>query len=220
MQQTAFSFDIKDNYNPNEFIKSDSNVLACNMIDSWQPGTSGWGVRPYPKALMLRGPNSSGKTLLARKWAEKSGALFLNSFHQLTEKLVSKHQAFIIDGFDSNWDEEQTLHFFNIIHEHDKYLLITTVKIPQIKLPDLRSRIAAINVVDINPPDDDLVKMLIFKIFSNYSVVVSQEVINYMLKVLPRSFPAIISSVQKINAYALEHKHKITVPLVKNALST
>ena len=60
--------------------------------------------------------------------------------------------------------------------------------------------------------------MLIFKLFSNFSVVVNKEVISYLINILPREFPEIINAVQKINDYAIEHKRKITVPLVKLAL--
>ena len=114
----------------------------------------------------------------------------------------------------------QVLHQFNSIHESNKYLLITTTQVPKLTLPDLASRINATNILDIDFPDDNLVSMLIFKLFSNFSVVVNKEVISYLINILPREFPEIIIAVQKINDYAIEHKRKITVPLVKLALNT
>ena len=218
MHQITFSFDSNDRYDPSEFIESSSNHLALKTLTSWPPET--WGVEPYAKTLILRGPKSSGKTYLAKKWSLSSGALFLKKAHQLTEALLSHHKTFVIDGFDNSWNEEKVLHQFNSIHESNKYLLITTTQVPKLTLPDLASRINATNILDIDFPDDNLVSMLIFKLFSNFSVVVNKEVISYLINILPREFPEIIHAVQKINDYAIEHKRKITVPLVKLALYT
>ena len=73
-------------------------------------------------------------------------------------------------------------------------------------------------LISIQQPDDEMMQMLIFKLFSNYSVVISNEVVNFLIRVLPREFPAIIESVKIINDFALEHKRKITIPIVKRSL--
>lgn len=216
MQQIAFPLGSSDAYDSSEYIKSSSNSLAYKTISSWPIN---WGVEPYSKTLIIQGPKSSGKTFLAKKWAVQSGALFIKKIHALTENMLTDHQAFIIDGFDSTWDEEKALHHFNTIHENGKYLLINSTRIPKIKLPDLASRIKSSNRIDIGMPDDELMQMLIFKLFSNYSIVISSEVINYLINILPREFSKIITSVKDINKFALQHKRKITVPLVKQALS-
>ncbi len=218
MHQITFSFDSSDSYDPSEFIESSSNSIVFKTLTTWPSMT--WGVEPYAKTLILRGPKSSGKTYLAKKWSLNSNALFLKKAHQLTDAILSHHQAFVIDALDESWDEEKVLHHFNAIAENSKYLLITTTQVPKFMLPDLASRINATNILDIGFPDDNLVSMLIFKLFSNFSVVVDKEVISYLIKVLPREFPEIIIAVQKINDHAIEHKRKITVPLVKLALNT
>lgn len=216
MNQIFFSFDSSDRYDPNEFIESSSNINAARRLQTWPPLL--WGVDPYPKALVLRGPKSCGKTYLAKKWASISKAHFIKKNHQLTENLLLSHEAFVIDEFDKSWDEKKTLHYFNAIAENEKYLLITLNRIPRLSLPDLASRINAVDILDISLPDDQLVAILIFKLFSNLSVVIDKEVINYLINILPREFPEIIIAVQKINDYAIKHKRKITVPLAKLAL--
>ena len=125
----------------------------------------------------------------------------------------------MIDGLDSSWSEEDVLHYFNIIHENNKYLLITLTTMPEIKLADLASRMNSVNKVDILMLDDDLMKILIFKKFSNFSIVVNDEVINYLVKILPREFPKILSSIETLNQTSLEQKRKITVPFVKENLT-
>lgn len=216
MHQTAFSFKTEDSYNQNEFIVSSSNVVAHNLINSWP---NSWGVNPYQKALILKGPKSSGKTFLAKKWIVKSKAIILQKNHELTEETLINHPAFIIEDFDSSWHEERVFHYFNAINEGGKYLLITVAVIPDIKLPDLKSRINALNIVNIDMPDDQMIEILIFKLFSHYSIVINSEIINFLIKILPRDCAEIIKSVQMINDYALGHKHKITIPLIKKALN-
>ncbi len=215
MQQIPFFFDSNNTYNQNEYIISSSNSLAYNTIINWPKN---WGVGPYAKTLIIKGTKSSGKTFLAKKWASKAEALFIKQEHELTEILLAHYRAFVIDGFDDSWQEEKFLHHFNSIHEIDKFLLITTTKIPPVNLPDLASRINASNVVNIDMPDDKLIEMLIFKLFSNFSVIINTEVVNYLIKVLPREFPQIVNAVKKINNFALQKKHKITVPLVKSVI--
>jgi chromosomal replication initiation ATPase DnaA len=103
----------------------------------------------------------------------------------------------------------------DLMLEHRKFLLITTTNITAIQLPDLASRLSSSNRINIEQPDDELVKTLIFKLFSNYSVAISNEVINYLVKFLPRDFVTIINIVDSINQDALRSKRKITIPLVK-----
>lgn len=211
MQQITFSFESTEKITT-DFIVSSSNKLAHNAILNWP---SNWGTRPYDKTLIICGPKSSGKTTLANIWSKQNNALFIRKNHELTTSIVNYHDSFVIDGFDDSWQENDVLHYFNILHENKKFLLITTTNIAAIQLPDLASRLNSSNRINIEQPDDELVKTLIFKLFSNYSVAISNEVINYLIKFLPRDFVAIINIVAAINHNALCNKRKITIPLVK-----
>ena len=197
-----------DKYDSDEFIESSSNSLACRAINNWQDY---WGVEPYSRVLIIQGPKTSGKTFLAKKWAQETNALFVKAMHEITDNILSYHQSFIIEDFDHSWNEEKFLHIFNLLSENQKYLLITCEKLPKIELPDLSSRIKSVNLINIQQPDDDMMQMLIFKLFSNYSVVISNEVVSFLIKVLPREFPAVVDSVKAINDFALESKRKITI---------
>ena len=216
MHQTSFTFKTEDSYNFDEFIISKSNLFAHDVITKWP---ASWGVNPYPKTLILKGPPSSGKTFLAKKWANISGAIFLNKDDLLSLDLLSNYPTFIIENFDEYWHEETVFHYFNAINECGKYLLITTNQIPNIGLPDLKSRITSLNHINIEKPDDQMIEALIFKLFSHYSIVVNPEIISFLLKILSRNCYEVIKSVQDINEYALVNKHKITIPLIKKALN-
>lgn len=216
MQQITFTLAHQPSDNFSDFIESSSNKLAYKYINDWPDN---FGVLPYSKVLIIKGPKSSGKSFLANLWARKSNALFLKKNHELTKSILDHHQAFIIDGFDSNWSEKDVLHYFNILHENSKYLLITLTEIPKIKLADLSSRINSVNKIDISMIDDELMKILIFKQFSNFSITINDDVINYLVKVLPRDFLKILSIINDINRNSLETKRKITIPFIKQLLS-
>jgi chromosomal replication initiation ATPase DnaA len=215
-QQITFPLaaDKKSNH-PDEFIESTSNTVAYNIIKNWP---ASWGVEPYPRSLLISGPASSGKTCLANIWAKKSGALLIKKSHLLTENIINHHDGFIIENINDGWDPKLLLHHFNIINEHKKYLLLTKSGDVTFDLPDLVSRLKSVNNIAITQPDDELVKILIFKLFSGYSVVVGAEVINYMLKVIPREFGKITHYTSLINDLALKTKRKISIPLVKEVL--
>lgn len=215
MEQITFSLTNKSSDHFDDFIESSSNKLAYKYINDWP---NNFGVLPYSKVLIIKGPKSSGKSFLANLWAKKTDALFLKKNYEVTSSILEYHQAFIIDGFDSSWREEDILHYFNILHENNKYLLITLTKMPDIKLADLSSRINSVNKIDISMIDDELMKILIFKQFSNFSIVINDDVINYLVKVLPREFPKILSVIKDINQNALQNKKRITIPFIKGVL--
>jgi len=89
---------------------------------------------------------------------------------------------------------------------------------PKLNLADLSSRINSVNKVDISMIDDELMRILIFKQFSNFSIVISDDVINYLVKVLPREVPKILSIIGEINQSSLASKRKITIPFIKQIL--
>lgn len=217
MQQITFLFE-NNSYNHNEFIVTKANQFALTTMQEWPNKT--WGVMPYKNTLILRGPKSSGKTYMAKKWALLSQAHFIKSAHELTENILNHYKAFVIEDIERKWYEEKLLHHFNAINEQGKYLLMTTSDLPVFKLPDLESRIKALNIIDIHEPDDEMMSLLIFKLFSNYSITIDKDIIHYLMKNLAREFPEIIKAVQKINDYSAEQKKKITIQLVKNALDT
>lgn len=215
MQQTTLDLISNNQDLQKDFIESSSNTLACQYINNWQDK---FGVLPYTRTLIIQGAKSCGKTFLAQLWAKKTGALFIKKNHTLTNTILEHHKTFVIDDLNTNWREEDVLHYFNLLHEHHKYLLITLNALPKFKLPDLKSRLHSVNKINILMPDDELMKMLIFKQFSNFSITVSDEVINYLIRFIPREFSYIISVIEKINIASLEQKRRITVPFVKQVV--
>ncbi|AFB20879.1 HdaA/DnaA family protein [Rickettsia canadensis] len=215
MQQYIFRFTTPNKYHPDEFIVSSSNNQAYNIIQNWPHR---FGVNPYKFTLLIKGPSSSGKTYLTKIWQNLSNAYIIKDIF-FNEEILEKYNAFIIEDIE-NWQEPALLYIFNIINEKRKYLLLTSFdKSKNFALPDLSSRIKSVLSIVLNSPDDELIKVLIFKHFSISSVIISRQIIDFLLVNLPREHSKIIEILENINQIALTSKRKITTSLVKEVLN-
>ncbi|MCP5369954.1 MAG: hypothetical protein H6909_04640 [Rickettsiaceae bacterium] len=216
MKQTIFELN-KNNYEKSDFIVSEANKIAYQIIENWPNDV--WGVEPYDRTLILRGPPSSGKSFLVYIWSLMSGAKFIDITQKITNDELEQCENFILEDIDFIQDEKNILYNFNILNECKKYLLITCVNIPEIQLSDLSSRLKSTNSISITYPDDHLIKILIFKFFSDHFVKIPTPVVNYLLQYLPRRFDLLNQILSHINNYSLENKQKITIPLIKKIIT-
>ena len=216
--QIAFEFIPNKSFLQDDFITSSCNIDAFRMVSSWP--------RLWPsQTLLVSGEKRSGKTFLAKIWQEASNAKFIDI--KLAEKILSsnpqKPENFILEDIEYllPLHEETIFHLFNKINLSKGYLLITSSK-PlislDIKLPDLKSRIGSSGIVNIMQPDNDLLKGIIFKQFSDLQMVVSPSVIEYIVPRVERSFESISKIVFEINKKSFETKRNITIPFVKEIL--
>ena len=102
-------------------------------------------------------------------------------------------------------------------------LLITGRNPPaawQCSLPDLRSRLNALMVVSLSPPDDVVLLAVLRKFFSQRNIRVSEDVLSYLLKRIERSVPAAWDVVDRIDAVADAQGREITRPLAREVLES
>ncbi|MDF7777173.1 chromosomal replication initiator DnaA [Sphingomonas sp. AOB5] len=147
-----------------EFLVGDSNVRAVQMLERWAT----WPVM----AGLLIGPRKSGKSLLARIFAAKSEGHFIDDADRVSETAI--------------------FHAWNKAQADHKPLLIVTEDLWQVKLPDLRSRLAATPLLSLQAPDDALVPLLLNKFFERRMLVAPPELILWLTKRVERSHVALI----------------------------
>ena len=75
-----------------------------------------------------------------------------------------------------------------------------------------------IPAIAISKPDDELLSSLIMKLFMDRQIVVSDEVINYMVINMQRSFSYAHKLVEEIDNISLSYKRAVSVPIVKEAI--
>ncbi|MBB5714664.1 HdaA/DnaA family protein [Sphingomonas aerophila] len=175
------------------FLVSPSNARAVHLLDHW--GT--WSVR----AALLVGPRKSGRSLLARIFAAKSGGTIIDEAEQVPEAELFHA-----------WNRAQA--------ERMPLLMIADAAPPvwTIKLPDLRSRIAASNVAVIEPPDDALMRSLLEHLFARRGLDARPDLLDWLASRIERSHLAVMRTVDLLDQEAFERRKRLSIPFARNAL--
>lgn len=199
-----------------DFLVADSNAEAVAWVDRWPD----W---PAP-ALAIVGPAGSGKTHLAQVWRARSGAAILPASalgRADPVQVLGGRLHCVVERPDQGVHELALLHLYNVMKEREGTLLLTAEEPParwNISLPDLRSRLSAAPAVVIRPPDDLLMAAVIAKLFDDRQLVVPQEVLDYLLPRIERSFAAARAVVEALDRAALADRRRITVALARDVL--
>lgn len=178
-----------------------------------------WPAWPGP-ALILHGPPGSGKSHLARIWSTRTGARWLEHASLATVD-PNGHGAWVLEDVEPVLDETALLSFYNRLREGGGHLLLTArrpVGAWTLLLPDLASRLRAAPVVAIGPPDDALLGAVLLKLFADRQLVVSEALIEYLVRHMERSFGAAQAVVAGLDSMSLRLRRPITVALARALL--
>ena len=212
MAQESFTFDFNNSLKSNDFIESSANEAALKTINKWPNWQS--------HALLLYGEKSSGKTHISYIWQALSKAKKLSSV-DIYNNNYDNSGNYIIDTIQNVHDETALFHLFNSTKENGGNLLLISEKHPanlSIRLPDLRSRLNAIDVAVLGAPDDDLLRAILFKHLSDRQFKVEIDVINYIIARIERSFEMLEEIAVLLDKKALEESRNITIPLARTIL--
>jgi chromosomal replication initiation ATPase DnaA len=195
-----------------DFMPGESNREALAWLARWPE----W---PYP-ALILHGPPGSGKSHLARIWAARTGG---RSLHHAAIASVDTNaqRTWVLDDAEPVPDEQALLSFYNRLREGGGYLLLTArrpIGAWMLRLPDLASRLRAAPMVAIGPPDDALLGVVLLKLFADRQLVVSEGLIEYLVRHMERSFGAAQTVVDGLDSMSLRLQRPITVALARSLL--
>jgi chromosomal replication initiation ATPase DnaA len=198
-----------------DFLISRSNRAAAEVIDRWPD----W---PSPCVVVVAPPRA-GKTHLANVWRLRSGAVRLEA-KSLSEKHVAETAgAVLVEDLHAGIGEERALfHLLNLVREHKRSMLLTSRCLPgelDVRLPDLRSRLRALPVAAIDPPDEVLLKAVLVKHFADRQLAVEPHVIGYIALHMEQSMEAAASVVAAIDRAAMAAHRKVTRALAAEILA-
>jgi chromosomal replication initiation ATPase DnaA len=200
-----------------DFLISHSNRAAADMIDLWPR---------WPQASMaVVAPPHAGKTHLANVWRLKSGAARLEAC-ALREADISSATvsgAVLVEDLHAGIGDERALfHLLNLVRE-DKLSMLLTSRMPpgeiDVALPDLRSRLRALPIVVIAPPDEALLKAVLVKHFADRQLAVEPNLIAYIAVRMERSMEAAATIVAAIDRAAMASHRKVTRALAAEVLA-
>jgi chromosomal replication initiation ATPase DnaA len=201
-----------------DFLVSRSNAAAVELIDRWPE----W---PHP-ACVVFGPAGAGKSHLANVWRLRSSGQLIAAA-ELDDAAVAAlpdRGALVVEDLDRGIGDEKALfHLLNRARESKLSVLLTSRSAPgdlAVHIPDLRSRLRALPVVELHSPDEALLKAVLVKLFCDRQLDVEPAVIEYLSLRMERSMEAASRVVAAVDRLALAMHRKVTRPLAAEALAT
>ena len=202
-----------------DYIITESNSFAFDLISRMIRGEINQGV--------ISGPSFSGKTHLSKILIKNIGSnesLYIDRDYKKIIEKVGSSNLIVIENIDKvleDKSEEDLFHIINFTKESDKKLLMTSGKSIsniEFKLEDLKSRLNAILEAKIMQPDDELMKLVLIKIFNDKQLLINPNVIDFLRSRLERSYKSINDFIEKIDKFSLERGKKITIALINDLI--
>jgi hypothetical protein len=185
MRQIALPLDELRSGASSSLIITECNASAFAGLSS----AAGWAKR----CAILTGPARSGKTLMARYFSGQNGTV------------IDEAEAAPAETLFNAWNRSQ---------ESGVPLLLISRWQPaewNISLPDLHSRLGAALLLDIAPPDDEMI---------DRGAAISMDALSYVKRRIERSFAAIEKFARSANAMALAENAPVNLTLVKKVLES
>ncbi|HZZ31175.1 MAG TPA: DnaA/Hda family protein [Phenylobacterium sp.] len=174
------------------FVRGASNAPALEALDAWPRWPAG--------ALALIGPEGVGKTHLARAWAAATKAVVLD--RQDPDFAAAAGRPALVEDVDQGAPDEALFHLINQAQRDGASLLLTARAPPAAwttALPDLRSRLNALLVAEIEAPDDEVLTGVLRNFFRERNIRPNDDVYPYLLRRMERSIPGAQDIVRRLD---------------------
>jgi chromosomal replication initiation ATPase DnaA len=205
--QLALTLEHAERFGRDDFLEGPSNTAALTLIERWPD----WPGR----TVMLVGPEGAGKSHLAAIWSAVAGAKVAPA-SSLAEADVPELLAsplVLEDLAAGEFDERALFHLLNLARQEGVYVLLTARTPPvgwPVAVKDLASRLRALPVITLAPPDDALLRAVIVKLFADRQIGADESVVNYLVTRIERSFAAARAAVVTLDREALRLQRPIT----------
>ena len=170
-----------------DYLIGPANAAAHALVTSWPA----WPDR----LLLLIGEEGAGKSHLAEIWRSQAGATAAADAHGAIALFLERPgRAVLLDDADRAGAEDALFHLLNTARERGGDLLLTARSAPSPawpSLPDLASRLRALPVARLEPPDEAMVKAVLVKMLDDRQLRVDSDVVEFIAKRSDRSLGAI-----------------------------
>ncbi|WP_354292306.1 DnaA/Hda family protein [Sphingomonas sp. PvP055] len=176
-----------------EFLIGPSNARAVQQLEHW----STWPVM----AVVVTGPRKSGRSLIARIFAAKTGGGLIDDAERQNEAVI--------------------FHAWNRAQEERRPVVVVADAPPpewEIKLPDLRSRLVASPMLRIGDPDEVLMAALFERQFLRRGLDARPDLIQWLVARVERTHVALLRAVDLLDQVVLERRKRLSIPLARATL--
>ena len=191
-----------------DFLVGEANRAAIDLIDRWPL----WPER----GALITGPAGAGKTHLVEIFRNASGAGVIAA-EQLPwaepEALVARGAVAVEDLHRGRLDETVLFHLINLAGERNVALLLTSRATPmalRFALPDVASRLRAVQPIALAAPDDELLQRVLTKLFADRQLIVEAAVIEFIAFRIERSLEAANAIADRLDRESLAAGRPIT----------
>lgn len=212
--QLRLKLDRPPAYRREDLVLSAVNRGAVEALDRWPAWHGG--------VLALIGPAGSGKTHLARIWESRTGAIRFDASqpgHVLDA--AAEASPVLIDDADGLEDHEVLFHLINIAARTNRGLLLTARTLPAAwptTLPDLKSRLNALPVAELGPPDDEILTGVMRNLFRDRNIRAPEDLLAYLVRRIGRSVTEAERMVVRIDEAADAASRPVSRSLARQVL--
>ncbi len=213
-----------------DFLVGSGNEKAVALIDRWPL----WPER----GVLLAGPVGSGKSHLVEIWHTVSGGAVVRA-RDLDSAGADRLAAHLDQGGGTPnhgfagavavedlhagpIDEAALFHLLNLAGERRAAVLMTSRLWPAalpIRLADLASRLRLAQPVELQEPDDDLLRRVLAKLFADRQLLVDPAVIDFIVVRMERSLEAANGLVDRLDREALAQGRAVSRRLAALAVA-
>lgn len=193
-RQIPFDLAPAPDFSFGSFIEAPSNAGALAVVRAWPA----WPAA----AILLLGPEGSGKTHLGEAWLARSHGVFLDDAHVRTQDAL--------------------FGFINRALRGEIPGLLLASRLPPsdwgVTMPDLQSRLGAMPKMELFEPDDESLRPITWELFRRQGREVPTDVVDFLLKYTDRSVPALRETIRIIDAAASAEKADVTKSFASKVL--
>ncbi|HZY68385.1 MAG TPA: hypothetical protein VFE52_07340 [Devosia sp.] len=214
-EQLPFDWGHEPSHLEDDFIEGEGNRLALAHVRAFPA----W---PGPLTL-IEGPAKSGKSHLARIWAERAGARLVQPDEiEATSRAGGTEPLVIEDVERSGCGEDALFHLLNQSMRDGRPLLMTTRE-PIANWPyetaDLKSRARLAARFTVALSDDIQLSQMFVKLFGDRQVAVDPKIVRYLVARMERSPEEAVALADLVDRIALSRGTAINRSVAAAALA-
>lgn len=216
VRQLRLKLNRSEGFSRDNLVGSSANGHALAALDAWPRWPGG--------VLALVGPEGVGKSHMAMSWTKASGARPVPAAGPVDYAALAGAPVLYEDADRYPTGREEALfHLINMAAQPGGGLLITARTPPSAwpaALADLRSRLNAVLVAEVEEPDDAILDSVLRKFFRERNIRPTDDLIPYLLRRIERSVPKAREIVIRLDEAADAEGRAISRALARQILET